>query len=360
MNQIQEQLRKLAKVQNTPCVSISLPTHRTHPDNKQDVILLKQLCKNAEHHLLEKYVKRNVQNIIDRLHSLPDEIDPNYNLDSLHVFISEEHEEIVRSPWPTDHTGSQVSEQFALRSLIKGFNRSEEYLILLLSQSGVHLYRALNNIILEEVRNANFPFKENRYYNTHSDKGSDPKHLDDLVREFLNRVDKAVVEVFHEKELKTVAICTEDNYSRLQQVADRPSIYMGYEPIDYNHVSPNEIAAQGWASIKNDQLRRRKAAMEELSAAISQGNVLTDLSEIYLAALDGRADLLLVQEGFSQPVRFTDTRNFELMNDHSDDHSVVDLISWIAWEVISHKGRVVFTESEQLESYGNIALKTRY
>jgi len=41
---LKEQLQKLVAEKNSPCVTISLDTHRTHPDNAKDEILLKNLC----------------------------------------------------------------------------------------------------------------------------------------------------------------------------------------------------------------------------------------------------------------------------------------------------------------------------
>ncbi|MCB9245941.1 MAG: hypothetical protein H6606_05875 [Flavobacteriales bacterium] len=356
----QEQLQKLAAVTGIPCVSISMPTHRTHPDNLKDIILLKHLCKDAEVQLIERFGKRAVQDLLQKLQEVPDMIDPNYNLDSLHIFVAADTLEIVRSPWDTSYTGTQVSDQFALRPLIKGFNRSVEYLILLLSQSGVHLYHAQNDHILHEIHNPDFPFKENRFYNTHSDKGSDPKHLDDLVREFLNRVDKALVRVHNELGLEVVAIATTDNYIRLQQVADKPAIYLGMSSIDYNHISRHHIAAQAWTIVDESAYDRRQKAFNEILEAVSKGNVLTDLQEIYRAAIDGRGELLIVDESYTQPVRFTDSRSFDLVTEHTEDRIVDDITSVIAWQIIAHKGRVVFQDRDEVRNMGGIVLKTRY
>ena len=38
---LKQKLEALATEKNTPCVTISLNTHRTHPENVQDIILLK-------------------------------------------------------------------------------------------------------------------------------------------------------------------------------------------------------------------------------------------------------------------------------------------------------------------------------
>ena len=96
---------------------------------------------------------------------------------------------------------------------------------LLLSQSGVTLYNAVNDGISNEIKNDDFPFSENSHYVTDHDKRSDSKLMDNMVREYFNKIDKAVMKMYNETGLHCVVICTEDNYSRLMQVADKPAIY---------------------------------------------------------------------------------------------------------------------------------------
>lgn len=357
---LKEQLKKLASEKNTPCVTISLNTHRTHPDNAQDEVMLKNLLKEAEDRVIAEFGKRPVASLLEKIENIATEIDVNYNLDSLHIFLSNDTKEIVKSAWPTSSEGVHISNSFALRSIIKSYNRSENYLVMLLSQSGVQLYEALNDEVIQEIKNEDFPFSENQHYNTHSDKGSDSKHLDDLVREFLNKVDKALVKVHNETELNCVVICTEDNHSRLQQVADKPSIYLGYAPIDYNKIDTHHIVKQSWDIVKSQQKERRSRAIEEIKEAVSRGMVLTDLQEIFQASVDGRGDLLMVHQDFSQSVIMTSDRTFELINDSTIQNAIDDITSNIAWEVLSKKGSVFFTSQNEIKELGNIVLKTRY
>lgn len=357
---LKEQLKKLASEKNTPSVTISLNTHRTHPDNAKDEVMLKNFLKEAEDRVIAEFGKRPVSSLLEKIENLASEIDVNYNLDSLHIFLSNDTKEIVKSAWPTSNEGVHISDNFALRSIIKSYNRSENYLLMLLSQSGVQLYEALNDEIIQEIRNEDFPFSENRHFNTHSDKGSDSKHLDDLVREFLNKVDKALVKVHNETDLNCVVICTEDNYSRLQQVADKPSVYLGYSAIDYNKAETHQIVKQSWDIIKSQQKERRSKAIEEIKEAVAHGTVLTDLQEIFQASIDGRGDLLMVHQDFSQSVIMTSDRTFELTNDITKQNAIDDITSNIAWEVLSKKGRVFFTSQDEIKELGNIVLKTRY
>lgn len=357
---IKEKLEKLASEKNTPCVTISLNTHRTHPENTQDAVLLKKLLKEAEDRVIQEFGKRPVDALLEKISKVQNEIDINYNLDSLHIYLSNDTQEIIKSAWPTNENGVYISNTFDVRTLIKSYNRSEEYFVLLLSQSGVNLYDTINDEIVEDVNNGDFPFPENSHYSTNSDRGSDAKHVDDLVREFLNKVDKAVVKICNETGLNCVVICTEDNYSRLMQVADKPSVYLGYSNINYNNTSKDFIAKQSWEIVKELQHKRRTEAIEEVKEAVAQGMVLTDLQEIFQASLDGRGDLLIVHQDFSQSVMMTGERTFEFTENRNEQGVIEDITSNIAWDVLLKKGRVVFTTKESIKELGAIALKTRY
>jgi len=356
----QEILSRLAQERNNPCITISLNTHRTHPDNTHDKVLLKNLCKEAENRLTKEFDKRQITPLLEKLEQVQDEIDINYNLDSLHIFISKDTKEIIKSTWPSQSDRVFISNSFVIRPLIKAFNKSEEYFILLLSQSGVHLYEALNDAIVEEIENDDFPFAENPYVLTNREQISDSKKVDNAVREFLNQVDKALVKVHNKTDLRCVIICTEDNFSRLMQVADKPGVYIGYASINYNNTAKHFIASQSWEIIKELQKKRRKEAISEMKEAVSKSKVHTDLQDIYRAAKEGRGDLLIVNETYAQPVKFTGEFSFALSEDAVQPDVVDDITSDIAWEVISKKGRVVFISKEELKEFGNIALKIRF
>jgi hypothetical protein len=356
---IKDQIEKLAAEKSNPCVTISLNTHRTFPENAQDEIVLKNLLKDAEKRVIDEFGKRSVNSLLEKMATIEKEINHNYNLDSLHIFLSNETQEIIKSALPFHQNKTSISDTFALRPIINDLVRSKEYLILLLSQSGAHLYNAVNDSITEEVKNEDFPFSEMHPSNS-GESSSDSKHLDDHVREYLNKVDKAVVRANNEMDLQMVVICTEDNYSRLMQVADKPSVYLGHVFIDYNRTTTEHIAKQAWGIINELEQKDRTTAIEEMQEAVSNGTVLSDLQEIYQAAIDGRGDLLIVHEDFSQPVLMTSDRTFDFITDYTQPNAIDDITSNIAWEVLSKKGRVVFTTQDKIKDLGEIVLKTRY
>lgn len=324
------------------------------------MILLKNLLKEAEDRVVNEFGKRPVASLLEKLSDVENDVDPRYNLDSLHIFLSNDTKEIIRSTWPVSNGAVSIADTFAVRPLIKAYVRSEEYNILLLSQGGVNLYEAINDGVAGEITNDDFPFSDNPHYETNRDRVSDPNRMDNLVLEFFNKVDKAVLRVYHQTGLHCVVICTMENYSRLMRVADNPTVYHGYVNIDYNNTAPHQVGKQGWEFIRELQRNRRTGAIKEMKEAVAGGTVLTDLQEIYRAAIDGRGDLLIVHQNFTQAVRMTGDRTFDLVSDVTEPNTIDDITSNIVWEVLSKGGRVFFTMQDEIKDLGKIVLKARY
>ena len=187
---IKDQLLVLANEKNSPCITIAFNTHRTSPDNLQDPIKLKNLAKEAEDRLLKEYDKREVADLLEKLNELPDQLEVNKNLESLNIYLSKDTFEYIRTTWPVINEGVWVDDSFAIRPLIKAVNRNTEYLVLYLTKKGVHLYEALNDSIVKEVENEDFPYTESSYNLTHLFSETDQQS--NKLKEFYNQVDKAV------------------------------------------------------------------------------------------------------------------------------------------------------------------------
>lgn len=355
---IKEQLKAIAEIQGMPCVTISFNTHRTRPSNQKDELNLKNHIKEAERRLSEEFPKNEIVSLLDRLKNL--EVDVNLNKESIHIFVNNDMTEVIRSNWPVAIEGVFVDTSFAIRPLIKNYNREKGYYILLLSQKEVRLYEAENDKIVKEIENDDFPFTEATYTMTHLVVSSDSERLDNKVRDFYNVVDKALQRVNNENEKICIVVSTEDNFSLLNQVADYPQIYPGYFSIDFNKIHLPEIETKAWDKVTQLQSADRTKLINEMKEAVSTGNVVTDLQEIYQAVLDGRGDLLIVHQDFQQAVRMTGDRTFDFVNDSKEPEALDDITSLIAWEVIKKKGQAIFTNQPEIKELGNIVLRTRY
>jgi hypothetical protein len=130
--------------------------------------------------------------------------------------------------------------------------------------------------------------------------------------------------------------------------------------MNQNNTAKHSIASDAWPVMKIKQEKFRAEAVKEMQDAVGKGNVITELSEIYRAAKEGRGDLLIVSDDFHQAVRVTEEFSLDLVTDVTLDGVIDDITSEIAWDVISKKGRTIFTSKDEIKSLGEIALKVRY
>jgi len=246
MKTLLKKLNELAKESNKINLTISLPTNRTFPDNQNDAVLLKNLINEAEKNIINRFGKRETVEILENLSKVNDVVKINYNLDSLHIYVSENTLEIFQLPLELENSEVIVSEKFDLHYIQDFLNNTEEYLILVLTQSGVKLYDAVNDSVISEIQNDDFPFEPNSHYITHSDKASDAKQIDNMVKEYFNKVDKVVQKVYNTSKLSIVVISTPRNYQHLLEVSDNPQVYKGNSAINYNNLSLHSIGEQAW------------------------------------------------------------------------------------------------------------------
>jgi hypothetical protein len=113
-----EKLEKLATEKSSPCITISINTHRTHPENLEDIIQLKNLLNEAEERILKEFGNPQGYSVIEKIGDIEKEIDVNYNLESLHIFLSDATKEIVKSIWPTKNC-VHIADHFTVKPLIR-------------------------------------------------------------------------------------------------------------------------------------------------------------------------------------------------------------------------------------------------
>ncbi len=353
-----DKLEKLASERSNPCVTISMNTHRTYPASQKDVTELKKLIKEARNHVVKEFGQHEVSHLLEKIDNLEEEIDMNYNLDSLHIFLSDQTKEIIKSSWPILKNTVAAAENFVIKPLIKDFNRIADYMILVLSQSDVRLLHAVNDSISGEMPDEDFPFIKNQQFLTDQEKASDGKQADNQIREYFNQIDKAMVKIHHKTTMNAVVICTDSNWSKLMQVADKPSIYYGN--LNLNETANHSLGSEAWQIVVGKQEAARAKAIQEMKEAAAHGKVITDLLEIFLAVQSGRGELLITHDDYHQPVKMNGQYSFTLVDDVTLPGVIDDITSDIAWEVISKKGSAIYTSQEEFKSFGNIALKLRY
>lgn len=356
---LKNKLKQLKLVQADPAVSILLNTHRTHPDNKQDAVTLKNLITEAEIRLFEAYDKRTVWPIMERLRKLESEIDHNYNLDSLALFATAEISEAIKLPVGVEDRVI-IDTNFATRDLMRALQQTEHYYVLCISHSKARLLQAVNDRIVKEFsEQSKFPFVNGTVYTTDNLQKSMGNVQDNFSKEFFNRVDKEFQNYYKAEPLPVVLAGAERNISYYREIADKNEWIVGDIVGNYDDTSTHEIIKKTSEVVREYNKKRHETALAELEQAQSDQKLLDDLSDIYRAAQEGRADTLYVEKDFFQPA----TIDGDALVPHSDPNApgvVDDIIDEIAETVMTYGGSVVFMPPGALSAYRRIALRVRY
>lgn len=247
-------LNTLAAERSNPSVTISMITHRLHPDNEPDRLTLKNLISEAKSLLNNKYQTEDIRLLLTKLEEIETEVDIdflNYSLNSLFIFISNKTKEIIRSNYLLPKSTVQIEGSFMLKPLFDEFLNSKEYYILLLSQSSANLYHAINDEILEEIKNNDFPFKEDELFENKYERLNAPEKVDNLISESFNLIDKAITKLHHQTGINCVVFSTADNYHKLLKVADIPSNYIAHILVNPKDKSPKTLVTKAWKIMKS-------------------------------------------------------------------------------------------------------------
>jgi hypothetical protein len=148
-------LTKLLTDHEPPCISLYQPTHRHHPDNQQDPIRYRNLLKEMDISLREKYPAREVRSLVEKFQALAhDERFWNHRTDGLAILSASETFDIFELQRPVKEL-LVVADSFHLKPLLRILQSADRYQILCLTLHEARLYEGnrdtLDAVELTEV-----------------------------------------------------------------------------------------------------------------------------------------------------------------------------------------------------------------
>jgi hypothetical protein len=353
-------LNELKNIVSECCITITLNTHRTRPDNLKDALTLKNLIKEAEERLLADEDKRDAQKLVKRLLDLESEIDHNFNLESLVLFVNEDIAQFTRLPIEVE-TRVVIDNTFSTRDLVRALHIETNYYVLVLSQQKTRLIEAFNDKVVAEIGES-FPIENNQSHSTSGLKSSNASRQTNLIGEFFNSIDKEVNKVRKGNPLP-VLICTEEsNYHEYLKMADqKESIFDTY--LNKNRVDEkaHAIITEAWAIVREYTIQKNRDRKIELHNAVSQNKFLSDTNDIWKGIQQGRIQTLFIEQGKFQPARWENDVIEYVSKDLKDLKEVVDdIYDELITANMNQGGDVVFLQKGELADFNGFGAITRY
>jgi hypothetical protein len=353
----------LQQIQGYPAVTITLPTHRTSPDNRQDPIRVKNLVEQATNRLLGEFSKREVEPVLARLEQLAAGIDYRNTLDGLALFVNRDFARAVYLPF-TLRERVVVDESFFTRDLVFALNRTPRYWVLALSEKPTRLFEGTRDHLVE-VQAGGFPM-------THTGPGGEQPlpggfgiekttYRDERHRQFFRQVDAALKPFMTADPLPLALVGVDRFLAFYNEVTDHKAAIITMLTGSHDKTSAHELGRLVWPLVNANLADRRQQVLAELERAVGAQKSASTVGEVWRLAHEGRGRLLLVEEDYHAPARVDASGiHLTLAEEATGPDVIDDVVDEIIEAVLRHQGQVVFMDNGQLAAHGRIALVLRY
>lgn len=363
-----------------PCLSLYQPTHRSFPDNQQDPIRFRNLIKEMESSLQQRYPSREVEPLLAPFRALIEDKDFwNHTFDGLAVLGAPGLFRVYRLQRPVAEL-AVVADSFHTKPLMRIVQSSDRYQILGLDRHRARLFEG-NRDGIDEIALApevpstieqafNQDIERERSMRTHGRASSEGSvrqgmdvrqaSIDSDTEQFFRVVDRAVLE-HHSRPtgLPLLLAALPDNQGLFRGLSHNSQLLAEAIDINPDALSIDALGERAWALIQPHYLQRLAGLIDTFQAARNKGQGSDELSEVAQAAVAGRVASLLVEADRQIPGRL-DAESGAIKRLKLDDPAVDDLLDDIAEVVLRAGGEVVLVPVDQMPTRTGLAATYRY
>jgi Bacterial archaeo-eukaryotic release factor family 7 len=382
-------LDSLLATENSHCVSLYMPTHRTGREIREDGTRFSNLIRRSADALRAKGVNGlKLQAVVDSLEELKhDGVFWQNQSDGLAIFFDGGDRKLYRLPLRFKET-VVVGPRFHVRPLLPLFEGDGRFYILVVSQNAVRLFEgsrfavnelkddrlpknlreALNideyqqSLQFQSMRGADIGTgtRGNAAFHGHGGGTMDVKKSDELLPYF-RRIDRALQELFGVEEAPLVFAGVEYLFPLFKEASQYNNLVD--EPItgNFDIAPPEDLHAQAWPLVESQFYRLRDAELERLYTPKDPRPHSSDLAEILSGARVGRVETLFLSNGGELPGRYEiDETTGECRISDPDEAGGEDLLNAAAVESMRTGAKVFTVPAERLPHRNLVAARFRW
>ncbi|MDA8123576.1 MAG: hypothetical protein M0009_00080 [Deltaproteobacteria bacterium] len=323
MDQIsKEELKDLLTPGGGQCISLYLPTHRAPVEGRQDLILFKNMIREAEERLVASGLKgaeaKEFAAPLQRL--LDDAAFWQYRGDGLAVFYARGSLRTYRLPMHFE-AAVVVASRFHLKPLIPLLAEESGFYVLALSQNEIrllegnrysaweveleHIPASLAEAIQYDAPERQLQFrsrsgasgagqKQSALFFAHGVGGTDNK---DDIRRYFHQIAKGLQEVLRQDHVPLILAGVEYLLPLYREVNVYPHLLTEGIPGSPELLSTEELQKRAWKLVQPRFAKAQQEVLAQYRQLAGTGRTARDLREIVPAASGGRIEKLIVAEG---------------------------------------------------------------
>ena len=360
-----------------PCLSLYQPTHRHHPDNRQDPIRFRNLFTALCTALEQGYPGDDHDALLRPLRTLLDDRTFwNQTLDGLAVLASNDFFKVYRLQRPTPER-ALVSESFHVKPLIRILQSADRYQLLALTRASARLFEG-NRDSIDEVplapevpRTLEDALGDERTdaYLTGSTRtssgamifhghGSRKQERDADTERFFRAVDRALW-LHHSRPsgLPLILASLPEHHATFRRLSRNPQLAREAIAVNPDTLDTDALRRLGWDAERPRYLALTAELVSRFHRAWSSGQASDELGRVAQAAAYGRVETLLVDADHHIPGRI-DTHNGAIEATSTPD--VDDLLDDVAELVLKRGGTAVVIPNDRMPTGTGLAAIYRY
>jgi DNA-binding cell septation regulator SpoVG len=379
-NQLMQELRTVG---GAPCLSLYMPTHRSHPENLRDPIHYKNLLKQLEESLLKQYSPAEAKSHLEPFEALSTDAGLwNHTLDGLAVLSAPGFFKVIGLQLPVKDL-AVVADSLHTKPLRKYLQSVDRFQVLGISLHDMQLFEGNRHSLTEVNLPAGSPktIKEalgdeltdkHLAVTSHGGVGGESSNM---YHGHGSKKDE--VDIDAERYFRVVASYIYDNYSKpsglplilaalpehhnlFQQVSKNPLLLSKGITVNPKSVPIDKLINLAWEVMEPEYLQKLATLGDKFGQAKANGLGSDDMEEVAKAVAAGRVETVLLEAGKVIPGKITDINTGPIQTGNIYNPEVDDLLDDIGELVVKMGGQVVVIPPENMPTQSGLAAIFRY
>lgn len=361
-------------------ISLYMPTHRSYPENQQDIILFKNLVKQLEESLLKKYSEKEVHQFLKPFNLISKNAELwNNTMDSLAIFSADDYLKVVYLQIPVKPLVI-VAKRFHTKPLRQYLQSVDRFHVLSLGLDSFQLFEgnryALSEIkLIEEIPKtlnealgndltekrstvASYGGTGDQNANMHHGDGGRKDQIDSSTEKFFRIISLAIDKYYSKPTgLSLLLAALPEHHHLFHKVNKNPLLQKDGIMINAKSLTIEKLAEMAWETMQPNYLTKLKDITNKLEQAKGNNKGSDSLEEIAKAMAMGRVETLLLEQNRIIPGKIIDANAGTIELGDLNNPEIGDLLDEIA-EIATEKGTqvIVITKDKMLTRSGIAAI----
>lgn len=378
-----EIVQELLSINEAPCISLYMPTHRSHPEKLQDVIRFKNLLKELEASLVKKYAADEVKKSLEPFEAIVNDANIwNQTFDGLAIFSAQGIFKAIKLQESVKEL-AMVADSFHTKPLRQYLQSTDRYHVLGIGLKDIQLFEGNRHSLVKLELQTDVPETITQalgdeltekhstvasYGGTgvdnssmHYGYGSKKDEEDNDTARFFRTVSKSIYENYSKPTgLPLILAALPNHHNLFQKVSKNPLLLANGIDINPESVSIEKLAEMAWSIMEPEYLGKLDSLVEKFAQEKANGKGSDDMKQIGVAVVEGKIETLIIEADRMIANKLTNQVTGNIQNRDLTNPKVDDLLDDLGELVIKMGGNVMVLPAEKMPSETGLAAIFRY